>query len=321
MMEKEFTNKEEFYTKYEIETILKGHTSQVTPLLLLDDTTLVSGCNDNIIKIWDLNKNECVATLKGHRGPINDIIKLDSKHKMIVSCSHDSSIRFWDLNSFSLSYSIEHAQGGQIYAICEIKNKNILLSCSVDTTIKAFHINTYQSLFILKSPYVNSALICLTQIIFNLGIYKESDIVASGTFDGHVILWNLSSKQISSTLHCGFAAMTSVKQLPTQRTKMLTTSYKKYIRVWNILTFELLTEIQFHPYINWLLCSTLINDETLIVGSGSKGMIAFNIGDTPGFMYEINDDSCIYSLTRDSKGRIIAGTSDNLIKIYKPSLQ
>ena len=317
----EYSIQKEHLATFELDTILKGHTSQVTLLLLFDDNTLVSGSNDNIIKIWDLNKDECIATLKGHIGPINDIIKLDSKENIIVSCSHDSSIRFWDLKSFSLSYSIQHAHGAQIYAICEIKNKNILLSCSVDTTIKAFNINTYQSLFILKSPYVNSALICISQIIFIEGIYKESDIVASGTFDGHVIIWNLSSKQISSTLHCGFAAITSVKQLPTKKKKMLTTSYKKYIRVWNILTFELITEVQFNPYISWVLCSTFINNDTLIVGSGSKGMIVFNIGATPGFMNEIKDESSIYSLISDMKGRIIAGTSDNLIKIYRPSLK
>ena len=304
---------------FELEATLKGHTAQVTPLLLFNDNILVSGSNDNIIKIWDLNTNECKGTLKGHHGPINDIIKVGDN--TLVSCSHDSSIKFWDINSYTMIHTIDHAQGGQIYALCLIKNKKILLSCSVDTTIKAFNIDNYETLFILKSPFVNVALMCLTHIISPKGVYKDNNIIATGTFFGRGILWNLSSKQIITTLNCGFAAITSIKQFPTDRTKMLTASYKKYIRVWNIITYELLTEIQFSPNINWMICSCLIDDDTLICGSGANGLTIFKVGQASGYVSSIKDGSCFYSIIKDSKGGIIGGTSDNLIKIYKPSLQ
>ena len=86
MME-EYSIQKKHLATFELDTILKGHTSQVTLLLLFDDNTLVSGSNDNIIKIWDLNKDECIATLKGHIGPINDII-IHFKISLCEQCSY-----------------------------------------------------------------------------------------------------------------------------------------------------------------------------------------------------------------------------------------
>jgi len=62
-----------------------------------DGKNIISGSNDELIKIWDLNGN-CLKTLEGHKDRITSlIITPDSKN--IVSGSYDKIIKIWDLET------------------------------------------------------------------------------------------------------------------------------------------------------------------------------------------------------------------------------
>ena len=54
-----------------------------------------SASMDYTIKIWDLNTNKSIYTLKEHSGSVNSVIQLQDGR--IASASFDKSIRIWDL--------------------------------------------------------------------------------------------------------------------------------------------------------------------------------------------------------------------------------
>ena len=73
---------------------IKAHNDGVSCLCTLPDGRLVSGAEDNLIKIWDNeNKYNNTHILKGHSNVINSIIIIDDKK--ILSASADKIMKIW----------------------------------------------------------------------------------------------------------------------------------------------------------------------------------------------------------------------------------
>jgi WD40 repeat protein len=89
----------------------------------LDGSKVVSCSKDKTVRVWDLNRGECIVTLIGHEGKVSYcqlrekcgccIIKLNLNEFMnvqvnscawspdgskVVSCSEDITVRVWDVS-------------------------------------------------------------------------------------------------------------------------------------------------------------------------------------------------------------------------------
>ena len=75
---------------------LEGHTNCVNSVCLSsDDGMVVSGSNDNTVRLWDRSSGVLLRTLEGHRGSVNSVC-LSSDDGMVVSGSFDNTVRLWD---------------------------------------------------------------------------------------------------------------------------------------------------------------------------------------------------------------------------------
>src|SRR5205085_5358336 len=74
-----------------------GHSDRVTCLdYNKDGSYIISGGNDNVIKLWEIGGGQMVRTFTGHRGQIYDVKWGDEKN--IFSCSWDDRrIIKWDI--------------------------------------------------------------------------------------------------------------------------------------------------------------------------------------------------------------------------------
>ena len=87
----------DFNTK-EVSLISKEIKKRINCLIKLPDGKVASGGQDSKIKIWDINKKECVDTLEGHTSMIWDIKYVDNQ---IISASDDNSSKIWNLKDKS----------------------------------------------------------------------------------------------------------------------------------------------------------------------------------------------------------------------------
>ncbi|MFM5946390.1 MAG: WD40 repeat domain-containing protein, partial [Dolichospermum sp.] len=76
---------------------LTGHSYLVRAIALTPDgKTVISGSNDETIKIWDLETGEEKLTFKGHSSWVT-AIAVTPDGKTVISGSWDNTIKIWDL--------------------------------------------------------------------------------------------------------------------------------------------------------------------------------------------------------------------------------
>ena len=75
---------------------LTGHTELVRSLAhILNTKFILSGSDDNSIKIWNYETYELVQTLTGHTDTVRSIVYIPNT-KYIVSGSLDKTIKIWN---------------------------------------------------------------------------------------------------------------------------------------------------------------------------------------------------------------------------------
>ena len=76
------------------ELTLKGHLNCITCIKELAPGFIISGSNDGMIKIWNLERGVCIKTLNDHKSTISQILL--TQKGTIVSVSHDGTIKIWE---------------------------------------------------------------------------------------------------------------------------------------------------------------------------------------------------------------------------------
>ena len=89
-------------------TLLQGHDRGVNCVAYHPTKPiLVSGADDNSLKIWDLTSMVCLHTLTGHSNNVTAVLFHPHFPLTIVSASEDSSVRLWSSIDHGDTFSLE----------------------------------------------------------------------------------------------------------------------------------------------------------------------------------------------------------------------
>lgn len=201
---------------------------------------LASTHEDGTIRIWRLDRDECMQTLEGHSMLVN-IVVFSHNTKLLASASEDQSLRFWSVDTgectrilddcdsmasmaFSLDsklvlcanwygfIQIHSADTGECVQAINLENYVNILSFDMDTTCLA----TSRGVFTLpktfsahSSPYRTSGVIVRNT---EVGISKNGHWI---TFNGKNILW--LPPECRSYYHWAVCASTIVIGCPSGR--------------------------------------------------------------------------------------------------------
>jgi WD40 repeat protein len=117
---------------------LDGHTKGVTSIFFSSDSKkLISGSNDETIKVWDLDEELESYNFKGHSDIVSSIDS-NSEGTFLVSGSFDQSVIIWNLTTNQKEISLDY-HFGAVFDVCFSPNSEFIASCSYDKVIKIYN--------------------------------------------------------------------------------------------------------------------------------------------------------------------------------------
>ena len=229
---------------------------------------LASSSADKTIKLWDLETNQCIRTLEGHRAQIQCMDVLSNGQ--LISCSNDSSFKLWNPSDGTCLKTISGTNStrlkvlsGNRVACGSLKKIHIwdlneekcittldghdnwiqcilalpdetLASCSQDKTIKLWNLNesTCIQTFYGHSDCVNSLLLL------------KDGLLASGSRDRTIKIWKRDSGECIKTL-VGHTDCIWALDL-TDKIDLISCSGDKSIKIWNVASGQCIRTLLRH---------------------------------------------------------------------------
>ncbi len=173
---------------------VNAHLSWVTTVAYSPDgNVLISGGNDNLVKIWS-NTGSLLFSCTGHLGAITNV-KVSPDNKYAISSSKDDKIKVWDIASGALVRTLS-GHSGDVNGLDFSPNGTMIVSGSSDKMCKIWDFNTGTSIATFGVPDSG---------IVNTVAWSPNGVkVVTGNERSDVMLWDISS--ITEINHHGFSS-------------------------------------------------------------------------------------------------------------------
>jgi WD40 repeat protein len=257
--------------------VFQGHSSPVSAVVLLPQRTEPTGSNhqplsqcadrelnaqllascgdDRTIKLWDLNRGECLKTLWGHQGWVQSIaVSPDSN--MLASGSHDYTVKLWDWRSGECLQTLE----GHIHRVKTVAfspQGDLLASGSDDHTIKLWEVATGVCLCTLVGHQ---------DWVLAIAFSPAGDWVASASGDRTLKLWEVQTGECLRTLVGHDHRIRSVVFSPNGN-RLASGSDDHTVKVWDVKTGTCLQTLTGHQGTVW---SVVFSLDGQLLASGSE---------------------------------------------------
>uniref|UniRef100_A0A8D8V4Z4 U3 small nucleolar RNA-interacting protein 2 n=1 Tax=Cacopsylla melanoneura TaxID=428564 RepID=A0A8D8V4Z4_9HEMI len=176
----------------EIQHTFSGHKAAVTGLAFsFECDTLFSSSNDRSIKVWNIEDYAYVETLFGHQSSITSLDIL-SKNRVISSGGTDKSIRVWKIQEESQLVFNGHSRG---IDMVKRVNDQQFVSCGEDGTLSLWSILKKVPTHTIPVAHGYDSSSTEPNWITSVACLPNSDLVASGSYDGSVKLWKITPKR------------------------------------------------------------------------------------------------------------------------------
>jgi len=208
---------------------LAGHISAINSLTFSNFGNLVTGSVDRTVKLWDVVNGKCLKTWRGRTDFVNSV-QFSSGGEILASGSQHT-IALWDVSTGECIQAFYDYQdwlnsaalspNGQMLACGNISN--------VNSTIRLWQVNHLSNF----SQVPDKILQGHTDSIWSIAFSPDSKILASGSSDRTVKLWDCQTGQCLFTFVGHTGAVISVAFSPDGRT-IASCSGHSTIKLWDI---------------------------------------------------------------------------------------
>lgn len=184
-----------------------------------DQKTLVSGSQDGLIRIWNLDSGG-FRTLSGHQAEVY-AVAISPDQKTIVSGSQDKTVKVWDMQTGALIHTfVEHQDG--IRSIAFNAKHNLIASGSWDKTAKIWDLQTKTLVHTLKGHQDR---------VIAVAFSKDGRILASASRDKTIKLWDVQTGKLLQSLS-GHADWVVSVEISSDGRTIVSGSRDQTIKIW-----------------------------------------------------------------------------------------
>ncbi|XP_027837604.2 F-box/WD repeat-containing protein 7 [Aphis gossypii] len=196
--------------------ILKGHDDHVITCLQFCGNQVVSGSDDNTLKVWSVITGKCLRTLVGHTG---GVWSSQMAGNVIISGSTDRTLKVWNAETGQCTHTL---YGHTSTVRCMHLHENKVVSGSRDASLRLWDIKTGQCLSIFLGH--QAAVRC---------VQYDGRLIVSGAYDYLVKVWDAESE---ICLHTLSGHTNRVYSLQFDSIHVVSGSLDTSIRVWDVET-------------------------------------------------------------------------------------
>ncbi|KAK4015393.1 F-box/WD repeat-containing protein 7 isoform X1 [Daphnia magna] len=196
--------------------VLKGHDDHVITCLQFCGNRIVSGSDDNTLKVWSATTGKCMRTLQGHTG---GVWSSQMQGNIIVSGSTDRTLKVWNAESGQCLHTL---YGHTSTVRCMHLHGNKVVSGSRDATLRVWDVETGECLHVLVGHV--AAVRC---------VQYDGRLVVSGAYDYTVKVWDPEREECLHTLQ---GHTNRVYSLQFDGIHVVSGSLDTSIRVWDAET-------------------------------------------------------------------------------------
>lgn len=207
-----------------------GHSDSINTVTISPNgQIIVSGSEDNTIKLWDLNTGECLATLAGHEAGVR-AVAISPDGQLLVSGSADNTIKLWQLPTLENEpicpdpiYTLT-GHSDEVKCLVISHDGQMLASGSMDKTIKLWHLETGE----LKTTLVEH-----WREVNHLTISPDGRNLISCSGDETIQVWQLETLKLLHSF-VGHQGAVAVVAISPEGQPLVSSSWDHTIRVWGI---------------------------------------------------------------------------------------
>lgn len=214
---------------------ITGHQGTIRTLVFTPDgRRLITGGEDQTIKVWNADTGQQLLNLTGHTSAIKTLV-VKSDSSTLVSGSDDQTVKIWNLGIGQLLNTLQ-GHTSYLNAVVYSPDGQWLASASADQTIKLWNLQTGQLVRTLQghTSYVNG-------IVFS----PDGKTLASASADQTLKLWDVATGQELRTFRGHTSYVNAVVFSPDGQ-QIISASADQTIKVWDVNTGEVLKTLKGH---------------------------------------------------------------------------
>ncbi|KAM3106789.1 WD40 domain-containing protein [Phormidesmis sp. 146-33] len=200
-----------------------------------DGKTLASGSKDTTIRIWNVSNGDCLSVLQGHTDGVR-CVRYSPDGQLLASCSQDQSIRLWN---------IPHAPASA--SQFDGKQSNGKPDAKFDVGVLHGHTNW----------------------VWSLAFSPKGDMLASGSDDGTLRLWQVPDGQVVAVFNCHTYAVFALA-ISADGQHLVSAGRDQAVHLWNLQGQSLKT---LHGFTNGIQSLSLSPDGQTLASRGQDETI------------------------------------------------
>jgi len=159
--------------------LLYGHTNTVNSVDINSDMSrIISGSQDNTIKVWDAISGDLINTLNEHTASVREV-EFSPVSNQFASCSADYSVKIWSPDNLQSIKSLEGHEGS-LYSISFHPSGKYLAGGGSSKMLYIWDLSSGEIIRILGAH---------TKTITSVKFSGDGNIIVSGGVDDKVIVW------------------------------------------------------------------------------------------------------------------------------------